>query len=270
MSPCFVRWSHQPTYLQVFPLLSCPSIISISIICYVSIVNINFKCHVHALIDRFTFEWEEPAFFLLYPEMSECRQLCSWAPNPTSGALIWLEPYRLQSTIHTAYRTYVFTGLSYPALYPHQQTRSGKGLALGATMNYQSFQSDKTRTQVISHPLLLAIFWKVSACGSIWHILLEYQKLYCFLADTSEVCRDAFSMFLFLQVSEALATLWVPWAHHPCLSWGTTFLSWEHRIPTTDAWLVACRQKLLKSCDDALNVLFGSVHDFSTEKQMKI
>lgn len=243
MSPCFVRWSHQPTYLQVFPLLSCPSIISISIICYVSIVNINFKCHVHALIDRFTFEWEEPAFFLLYPEMSECRQLCSWAPNPTFGALIWLEPYRLQSTIHTAYRTYVFTGLSYPALYPHQQTRSGKGLALGATRNYQSFQSDKARTQVISHPLLLAIFWKVSACGSIWqaHILLEYQKLYCFLADTSEVCRDAFSMFLFLQVSEALATLWVPWAHHPCLSWGTTFLSWEHRIPTTDACLVACR-----------------------------
>lgn len=268
MSPCFVRWSQKPTYLQVFPLLSCPSIISISIICSVSIVSINFKCHVHALIDRFTFEWEEPAFFLLYPEMSECRQLCSWAPNPTFGALIWLEPYRLQSTIHTAYRTYVFTGLSYPALYPHQQTRVWH-LELQWTT---SFQSDKTRTQVISHPLLLAIFWKVSACGSIWqaHILLEYHELYCFLADTSEVCRDAFSMFLYLQVSKSLATLWEPWAHHPCLSWGTKFLSWEHRIPTTDACLVAHRQRLLKSWDAALNVLFGSVHDFSIEKQMKM
>lgn len=268
MSPCFVRWSQKPTYPQVFPLLSCPSIISISIICSVSIVSINFKCHVHALIDRFTFEWEEPAFFLLYPEMSECRQLCSWAPNPTFGALIWLEPYRLQSTIHTAYRTYVFTGLSYPALYPHQQTRVWH-LELQWTT---SFQSDKTRTQVISHPLLLAIFWKVSACGSIWqaHILLEYHELYCFLADTSEVCRDAFSMFLYLQVSKSLATLWVPWAHHPCLSWGTKFLSWEHRIPTTDACLVAHRQRLLKSWDAALNVLFGSVHDFSIEKQMKM
>ena len=161
------------------------------------------------------------------------------------------------------YRSIISSPLSSP---------TDKGLALGATMNYQSFQSDKTRTQVISHPLLLAIFWKVSACGSIWqaHILLEYHKLYCFLADTSEVCRDAFSMFLFLQVSEALATLWVPWAYHPCLSWGTTFLSWEHKIPTTDACLVACRQKLLQSWDDALNVLFGSVHDFSTEKQMKM